>query len=112
MSMFKARSEFKSLVRNVGIIANTKFKRRNHISELYWNMLKEASDTKTVNMAMSTSEQYFKAINNSTNPFYTHERYENDEFDMMFVYVDVLRPSQPSGVMSSAVSLPNHTFTG
>ena len=23
---------------------------------------------------------------------------------------EVLRPSQPSGVMSSAVSLPNHTF--
>ena len=31
---------------------------------------------------------------------------------MMFVCVVVLRPSQPSGVMSSAVSLPNHTFTG
>ena len=30
----------------------------------------------------------------------------------MFVCVEVLRPSQPSGVMSSAVSLPNHTFTG
>ena len=29
-----------------------------------------------------------------------------------FVRVDVLRPSQPNGVMSSAVSLPNHTFTG
>ena len=29
-----------------------------------------------------------------------------------FVCVGVLRPSQPSGVMSSAVSLPNHTFTG
>ena len=29
-----------------------------------------------------------------------------------FLCVDVLRPSQPSGVMSSAVSLPNHTFTG
>ena len=28
-----------------------------------------------------------------------------------FVCVDVLRPSQPSEVMSSAVSLPNHTFT-
>ena len=28
------------------------------------------------------------------------------------VCVEVLRPSQPSGVMSSAVSLPNHTFTG
>ena len=29
-----------------------------------------------------------------------------------FVCVEVLLPSQPSGVMSSAVSLPNHTFTG
>ena len=29
-----------------------------------------------------------------------------------FVCVKVLRPSQSSGVMSSAVSLPNHTFTG
>ena len=28
-----------------------------------------------------------------------------------FVYVEVLQPSQPNGVMSSAVSLPNHTFT-
>ena len=30
----------------------------------------------------------------------------------MFVCVEVLRPSQPNGVMSSVVSLPNHTFTG
>ena len=29
-----------------------------------------------------------------------------------FVCVEVLRPSQPTGVMSSVVSLPNHTFTG
>ena len=29
-----------------------------------------------------------------------------------FVCVEVLRPSQPNGVMSSAVSLPNNTFTG
>ena len=29
-----------------------------------------------------------------------------------FVCVEVLLPSQPNGVMSSAVSLPNHTFTG
>ena len=28
-----------------------------------------------------------------------------------FVCVEVLWPSQPNGVMSSAVSLPNHTFT-
>ena len=30
----------------------------------------------------------------------------------LFVCVEVLRPCQPSGIMSSAVSLPNHTFTG
>ena len=29
-----------------------------------------------------------------------------------FVLRFYLRPSQPNGVMSSAVSLPNHTFTG
>ena len=30
----------------------------------------------------------------------------------LFVCVEVLRPSQPNGVMSSTVSLPNHTCTG
>ena len=34
------------------------------------------------------------------------------EYFLVFVCVEVLRPSQPNGVMSSAVSLPNHTFTG
>ena len=29
-----------------------------------------------------------------------------------FVCVEVLWPCQPIGVMLSAVSLPNHTFTG
>ena len=29
----------------------------------------------------------------------------------VFVCVEVLRPSQPNRVMSSAVSLSNHTFT-
>ena len=29
-----------------------------------------------------------------------------------FVCVEVLQPSQPNGVMSSANSLRNHTFTG
>ena len=28
------------------------------------------------------------------------------------IFVDVLRPCQPNEVMSSAVSLPNYTFTG
>ena len=31
---------------------------------------------------------------------------------IVFVCVEVLRPSQPNGIMSSAISLPNHTFTG
>ena len=35
-----------------------------------------------------------------------------EEIKVLFVCVEVLRPSQPSGVMSSVVSLPNHTFTG
>ena len=30
----------------------------------------------------------------------------------LFVCVEVLRPCQPNGVMSSAVILPNHMFTG
>ena len=30
----------------------------------------------------------------------------------LFVCIEVLRPSQPDGVMLSAVSLPNHAFTG
>ena len=33
-------------------------------------------------------------------------------YDMCFVCVEVLQPSQPNGVMSSVVSLPNYTFTG
>ena len=31
---------------------------------------------------------------------------------VLFVCDEVLRPSQPNGVMSSMVSLPNHKFTG
>ena len=33
-------------------------------------------------------------------------------FGLQFVCVEVLRPSQPNGIMSSVVNLPNHTFTG
>ena len=36
--------------------------------------------------------------------------YVNDAVD--FICVEVLRPSQPNRVMSSAVSLPNYTLTG
>ena len=33
-------------------------------------------------------------------------------FFVFFFCVEVLRPSQPNGVMLSVVSLHNHTFTG
>ena len=33
-------------------------------------------------------------------------------FFFFFFCVEVLRPSQPNGVMLSAVSIPNHMFTG
>ena len=36
----------------------------------------------------------------------------SNDFSSEFVCVEVLRPSQPNGVMSSMVSLPNHMFTG
>ena len=35
-----------------------------------------------------------------------------DKNIQVFVCVEVLRPSQPNGIMSSTVSLPRHTFTG
>ena len=41
---------------------------------------------------------------------------DNLKFGILNLYllicVEVIRPSQPNGVMSSAVSLLNHTFTG
>ena len=42
----------------------------------------------------------------------THKRTEHIFVMFSFVCVEVLRPSQSNGVMSSAVSLPIHTFTG
>ena len=42
----------------------------------------------------------------------TYSKIREMTIPTFFVCVEVLRPSQPNGVMSSAVSLPNHTFTG
>ena len=38
--------------------------------------------------------------------------YSDKRIKVLFVCVEVLLPSQPNEVMSSVVSLPNHTFTG
>ena len=44
---------------------------------------------------------------------YVYEKYLHDTPSYWnYVCVKVLQPNQPNGVMSSAVSLPNHTFTG
>ena len=47
---------------------------------------------------------------------FTHEQYDVNPYILHiiegFVCVEVLRPSQPNGVMSSAVSFPNHTLLG
>ena len=47
-----------------------------------------------------------------SSPGEREKRARRDNRSGEFVCVEVLRPSQPNGVMSSAVSLPNHTFTG
>ena len=47
----------------------------------------------------------------STHNMFSSRNKKNIE-TCLFVCVEVLRPSQPNGVMLSAVSLPNHTFTG
>ena len=53
-----------------------------------------------------------------TSAVYLHQQYLFPclngilDFQACFVCVEVLRPSQSNGVMSSAVSLPHHTFTG
>ena len=43
---------------------------------------------------------------------FIYQRSKSFSTEVLFVCVEVLRPSQPNEVMSSAVSLPNHTFTG
>ena len=42
----------------------------------------------------------------------THMKTQQLQIKGSFICVEVSWPSQPNGVMSSAVSLPNHTFTG
>ena len=69
----------------------------------------------------SRSISLLSKFDNEANKFYDrkHDLYEAallircySTCSSSFVCVEVLRPSQPNGVMSSAVSLPNHTFTG
>ena len=58
-------------------------------------------DSQSSNRLTSTCAHTFDSNSKLTTAFW---------FDL--VCVEVLRPSQLNGVMSSVVSLPNHTFTG
>lgn len=70
------------------VFLNAKYKD----AKMYWNLLKESAGIRTTNVSLSTFEQYFKAVNNPLDPFYSpdediiyfNERYENNEFSVMF----------------------------
>ena len=96
-NMVKARSEYKTIIRKCKYEydrekTNKFVKSKNKNAKQYWNMLKELAHVKPANIALSSFEAYFKAVNNPTDPFYTpgedvvffNERYVNNEFSIMF----------------------------
>lgn len=58
---------------------------------MYWNLLKKTFGVRTINVLLSTLEQYLKAVNDRSSPFYFPDediiyfntRYENEKFDIM-----------------------------
>ena len=96
-NMVKARSEYKSEIRKCRYDydrekTNKFAQSKNKNAEQYWNMLKELAHVKPTNIPLSSFEEYFKAVNNPADIFYTpdedvlffNERYVNDEFSIMF----------------------------
>ena len=63
-------------------------------------------DKDLIKNKVAIAEQHFSQCYMSMEPFGCIET------KVCFFCVEVLRPSQPNEVMSSVVSLPNHTFTG
>ena len=102
INMVRARSSYKMLLRKcrdeydrekTNKFVNVK----NKNAKLYWNMLKELSHVKPANIPLSRFEEYFKSVNNPSDPFYTpdedvmnfNERYVNEEFGIMFDELNV-----------------------
>ena len=97
INMAKARSEYKTVLRKCKYEYDKK-KTENFINaklknaKLYWNLLKSSAGIKPGNIPLSSFEQYFKAVNNPDDHFYTpdedvlffNERYENNEFIIIF----------------------------
>ena len=76
INMIQARSDYKNVLRKARYeydkqktmrLENARFKN----AKLYWNLLKESAGVKSSNIPLSAFEQYFRAINNPENPFYT-----------------------------------------
>ena len=103
IGMVKARSAYKSFLRKsrydfdkerTSRFMNAKYKN----AKLYWNLLKECAGLKTTDVSLSSFEQYFKAVNNQSDPFYSpdedviyfNERYENNEFAIKFEELNVV----------------------
>ena len=64
-------------------------------------------------MKINGSATYLLDVLNTKSRFSGQGLFSEIHCCFVFLFcVEVLRPSQPNGVMSSAVSLPNHTFTG
>ena len=100
INMIQAQSDYKNVLRKARYeydkqktmrLENARFKN----AKLYWNLLKESAGVKSSDI--SAFEQYFRAINNPENPFYTpdehvlffNERYENNEFEIIFAELNV-----------------------
>ncbi|MCG8034648.1 MAG: endonuclease/exonuclease/phosphatase family protein, partial [Candidatus Thiodiazotropha taylori] len=97
VDMVRARSEYKTVLRRCKYEydkekTNKFITSKNKNAKLYWNMLKELAHVKPANIALSSFEEYFKAVNNPADPFYLpdedviyfNERYVNNEFSVMF----------------------------
>ena len=102
INMVSARSAYKTLIRK----SKTEYDRNKtktftvakyKNAKLYWSMLKESANIKSNDISLSTFEQYFKAVNNPNDHFfnadedviYFNERYEQNEFNIMFEELNV-----------------------
>lgn len=97
VNMVRARSNYKTLIRQRRIEfdmekTNRFVSAKNKDAKMYWNMLKELAYVKPANIPLSLFEEYFKSVNNPSDPFYMpdgdilyfNERYVKNEFNIMF----------------------------
>ena len=97
VNMVRERSEHKTVIRRCKYEfdrekTNKFVTSKNKNAKQCWDMLKELSHVKPKNIPMSSFEEYFKVVNNPTNPFfasgedvlYINERYVNNQFSIMF----------------------------